>query len=226
MLEDILFEAIECPEPTNVLLISRSISESTQYVLNSLMTRGINVLLAHPGHSTISQVLSLAPRFEWCYECLLYGGGPISQSGSSLGAHNTLEAQQRKKLPLTIASSSSNRAEEQHHRFLEGSYKELKAEHTTRSKSRERLRKSPSPSPSRSLSLRRESDGRRKKHSRRSDRQRRRSPSHRRREKHSRRSDRRRKMEMVHYNFGLFRFFVALPVYSPHKKNFTNYKIK
>ncbi|CAH8384540.1 unnamed protein product [Eruca vesicaria subsp. sativa] len=94
MFLDILLWAIDNPAPSNLMVISKSISKETELLslLQHLDSRGYNILVAH-AEEAASTVVPFSVSFEWVLKVLFSEGNPLTsatffQGESSQGVHN------------------------------------------------------------------------------------------------------------------------------------------
>lgn len=97
MLVDILLWALENPAPSNLMVISKDISEETELsnLLQALKLKDYNILIAQ-SEEAASAVLCCTASSEWLSKSIFGVGDPIDQSGSSRGVPN--KGKKRKKL--------------------------------------------------------------------------------------------------------------------------------
>lgn len=90
MLIDILIWTIDHPEPSNLMVIAKTILEDTKFprVLEVLKSRDHNVLFVQPDTLSLG-LLRPVVRSVWLWKSLFDGGKPIDQLRSSQCVDNT-----------------------------------------------------------------------------------------------------------------------------------------
>lgn len=83
MFVDILSWALDHPAPSNLMVISKAISQETELssLLQDLESKGYNILVAH-AEEAASPVLPPA-CLEWHFNTLIAGGNPITRTNYS-----------------------------------------------------------------------------------------------------------------------------------------------
>lgn len=115
MLRDILFWILDNPEPSNLMVISKNISEDTTFrrVLQYLKSRDHNVLFVQPHKGSLGLLLRFLDSL-WLWKNLLDGEDPIHQSGhvgntsdQSGCSQGVANKQEPKKRPKSKADTDS-----------------------------------------------------------------------------------------------------------------------
>lgn len=91
MIVDILLWALDNPAPSNLMVISETISQETELssLLQHLESKGYNILVAH-AEEAASPVLPPA-CLEWRLDSLFSGGNPMNRTNYSRDVLNMIQ---------------------------------------------------------------------------------------------------------------------------------------
>lgn len=91
MFVDILLWAVDNPAPSNLMVISETISQATELssLLRHLESKGYNILVAH-AEEAASPVLPPA-CLEWRLDTIFAGGNPINRTNYSRDVLNMIQ---------------------------------------------------------------------------------------------------------------------------------------